>query len=233
MRRAGRCYRPEVLRALAETGKSNTVRVMEFMKIDGAEIAFHLAGSGPPLLAPECNHTWSPDTPSRVRSGRGWLINWPNAARWQQLPQEAFPCSVTTESPPETSTPRWWNESRIKRTGHDITNGFTCGQVRNSIETSPWSRRTPWSIKYPVHSSVFGVPKIRMPSEWSCPPQELAEGLTRRGVHWKEYEGYDHEGLNSQLQIAWPDTEKWLLEQAANNDSEPLWRQGSTALFST
>ncbi|MGP5196780.1 hypothetical protein [Arthrobacter rhombi] len=50
---------------------------------------------------------------------------------------------------------------------------------------------------------------------------------------WKPYEGYDHEGLNSQLQIAWPDTEKWLLEQAANNDSEPLWRQGSTALFST
>ena len=52
------------------------------------------------------------------------------------------------------------------------------------------------------------------------PSQELAEGLTRRGVPWKQYEGYDHEGLNSQLQIAWPDTEKWLLEQATE---QRLW----------
>lgn len=46
------------------------------------------------------------------------------------------------------------------------------------------------------------------------PHNELAAGLTRRGVPWRQYAGYDHEGLNSDLSVAWPDTEAWLLEQA-------------------
>lgn len=31
---------------------------MEFLDVDGARIAFRVHGSGPPLLAPECNYTW-------------------------------------------------------------------------------------------------------------------------------------------------------------------------------
>lgn len=48
------------------------------------------------------------------------------------------------------------------------------------------------------------------------PSSELAEGLSARGVPWRQFEGYDHEALNSHLEIAWPDTEAWLLEQAQN-----------------
>jgi pimeloyl-ACP methyl ester carboxylesterase len=46
------------------------------------------------------------------------------------------------------------------------------------------------------------------------PGSVLAEGLHARGVPWRQFEGYDHEGLNSHLEVAWPDTETWLLERA-------------------
>lgn len=43
------------------------------------------------------------------------------------------------------------------------------------------------------------------------PHAELADGLSRRGVTWKQYAGMDHEALNADLAVAWPDAEKWLL----------------------
>lgn len=46
---------------------------------------------------------------------------------------------------------------------------------------------------------------------------DLAEGLTRRGVTWKQYPGLDHEALNADLAVAWPDVEKWLLSQTGNS----------------
>jgi pimeloyl-ACP methyl ester carboxylesterase len=47
------------------------------------------------------------------------------------------------------------------------------------------------------------------------PHSELAAGLARRGVTWKEYAGYDHEGLMQDLCVAWPEVETWLLDQVA------------------
>lgn len=46
------------------------------------------------------------------------------------------------------------------------------------------------------------------------PGSELAEGLRARGVPCRQIEGYDHEGLNSSLGVAWPETGTWLLDQA-------------------
>lgn len=34
---------------------------MEFLRVNGAQIAFRVTGSGPALLAPECNYTWAPE----------------------------------------------------------------------------------------------------------------------------------------------------------------------------
>lgn len=31
---------------------------MEFLDVDGVQIAYRVRGVGPPLLAPECNYTW-------------------------------------------------------------------------------------------------------------------------------------------------------------------------------
>lgn len=45
------------------------------------------------------------------------------------------------------------------------------------------------------------------------PHAELADGLTDRGTPWKQYPGFDHEGLNAHLPVAWPDTRAWLLQQ--------------------
>lgn len=50
--------------------------------------------------------------------------------------------------------------------------------------------------------------------EMVMPHADLAEGLTRRGVTWKQYPGLDHEALNADLAIAWPHVEEWLLNQA-------------------
>ena len=49
------------------------------------------------------------------------------------------------------------------------------------------------------------------------PHADLGEGLTRRGVMWKHYPGLDHKSLNAGLAIAWPEVERWLLNQIGNS----------------
>ena len=39
---------------------------MEFLDVDGARIAYRVQGTGPPLLAPECNYTWADAVETRL-----------------------------------------------------------------------------------------------------------------------------------------------------------------------
>lgn len=39
---------------------------MEFLDLDGVQIAYRVHGSGPPLLAPECNYTWDEAVEARL-----------------------------------------------------------------------------------------------------------------------------------------------------------------------
>lgn len=39
---------------------------VEFLDVDGAHIAYRVHGTGPPLLAPECNYTWSDEVEARL-----------------------------------------------------------------------------------------------------------------------------------------------------------------------
>lgn len=39
---------------------------MEFLDLDDAQIAYRVRGTGPPLLAPECNYTWSEVVEARL-----------------------------------------------------------------------------------------------------------------------------------------------------------------------
>lgn len=39
---------------------------MAFLEVDDARIAYRVLGSGPPLLAPECNYTWSDVVEARL-----------------------------------------------------------------------------------------------------------------------------------------------------------------------
>ena len=34
---------------------------MTFLRVDGADVVFRVRGDGPPLVAPECNFTWTPE----------------------------------------------------------------------------------------------------------------------------------------------------------------------------
>lgn len=39
---------------------------MDFLDVDGARIAYRVRGTGPPLLAPECNFTWTASVEARL-----------------------------------------------------------------------------------------------------------------------------------------------------------------------
>lgn len=269
IRPAGRCHRPAALRALAGTVEYITVSVMGFMKIDGVEIAFRIAGSGPPLLAPECNSTWAPeleelmarrftliiasprDFASSTRSGAPYTPN-----RWatdlQLVAQKLgyprflfFGYSFTGAFGPWLARELAEHRSvaAVASGGFPLLGdyGITLRDVDAQVveleqDRDDWAR---YNERFDLWAGAEFyrelaqlapdalVDQIPCPlfSFWGdqdqdavgmvMPPHELAEGLTRRGVPWKQYDGYDHEGLNSQLQIAWPDAEKWLLVQAA------------------
>jgi pimeloyl-ACP methyl ester carboxylesterase len=48
------------------------------------------------------------------------------------------------------------------------------------------------------------------------PSSELAAGLAARGVIHQILVGYDHEGLNADLEVAWPGAAAWLVRQLAD-----------------
>ena len=50
--------------------------------------------------------------------------------------------------------------------------------------------------------------------------EEYAAGLGRRGVPFDLCPGYDHEGLNSALEVALPAAIEWLRDQAAQESPE-------------
>ena len=48
---------------------------------------------------------------------------------------------------------------------------------------------------------------------------ELSQGLAARGVAHHVYRGFDHEGLNARLEVAWPDASAWLSHQLAGDEA--------------
>lgn len=49
------------------------------------------------------------------------------------------------------------------------------------------------------------------------PSNELSEGLAERGVTHHVFRGFDHEGLNARLEVAWPEASAWLSRQLARD----------------
>lgn len=245
-----------------------TVSLMEYMAVDGAEIAFRVAGSGPALLAPECNYTWAPELEELMARRFTLIIASPRD----------FASSTRTGAP---YTPKRWatdlqevaqrlGYQRFLFFGYSFTGAFgpwlalqpfehgtvaavasggfpllgdygiTSRDVDSQLldlkeDQDSWERyneRFDLSAGAEFYRDLAQLAPDALVDHLPCPlfsfwggqdqdavgmvmpPHELAEGLTHRGVHWKQYDGYDHEGLNGQLQVAWPDAEKWLLEQA-------------------
>ena len=236
--------------------------------MDGGRIAFRVTGTGPPLLAPECNFTWAPGV-EELMARRFTLI--------VASPRDFGP-STRTGGPYDPD--RWATDllavarhvghPRFLVFGYSFTGAF-----------GPWlaQRLAPYDAVAAVAAGGFpllgdygitardvdaqlaaleqdaerwavidrrfdpraGAAFYReldrllpdalvddAPCPLSCfwgahdhdaigmvmPTDELAAGLTARGIPWHEYPGYDHEQLNSHLDVAWPATETWLLQQA-------------------
>lgn len=256
------------LRPLAHSPLSITVDGMDFMNIDGAEIAFRVTGSGPALLAPECNYSWSPELVELMERRFTVIIASPrdfgsstrtrgpyNPDRWATDLRHVtlalgfprflfFGYSFTGAFGP-------WLAQRLARHGSVVAvaaGGFPLlgdyGITSCDVDTQMMEMEQDEDIWAqvdqrfdPLAGAIFYRDLAKLapnslvdgaPSPLYCfwgdrdhdavgmvlPHRELAEGLSQRGVPWKQYTGYDHEGLNSELQIAWPDVETWLLEQA-------------------
>ena len=238
------------------------------MELDGAKIAFRVTGSGPALLAPECNYTWFPELVDLMARRFTVIIASPRD----------FGASTRTRGPYDPD--RWaadlrrvalnlgfprflffgysftgalgpWLALRLAGQGsvaavaaggfpllgdYGITSRDVDAQMMElKLDEAGW---THLDQRFdPLAGAVFYRRLAELapdslvddaPSPLYCfwgdqdqdavgmvlPHGALAEGLSRRGVQWKQYPGYDHEGLGSELQVAWPDVETWLLEQA-------------------
>lgn len=242
---------------------------MDFLSVDGAQIAFRVVGSGPPLLAPECNYTWDSEF-EQLMARRFTVI--------VASPRD-FGSSARTGKPYD---PGLWANDMLAVTRHLGHPQFLCFGYSFTGAFGPWL-----ALRLAEHSAVAAVASggfpllgdygvtardvdaqmehLRQdPDLWAevlerrfdplagahfyrelsllppdalvddapcplycfwgdrdhdavgmvLPTDELADGLSARGVPWRQIEGYDHEGLNSHLEVAWPDTERWLLERA-------------------
>lgn len=242
---------------------------MGFMTLDGARIAFRVSGSGPALLAPECNFTWSRemeglmarrftlivasprDFATSTRTGAPYLPNrWATDLRQvaHQLGHErflVFGYSFTGAFGPwlALQLAEYGSVAAVASGGFPLLGDYGITSRDVDAELAGMEKDPAIRERYNERFDLWaGAEFYRDLAElapdalvdlmpcplfgfWGAqdqdavgmimPPHELGEGLARRGVRWKQYDGYDHERLNSQLQVAWPDAEKWLLEQAA------------------
>jgi pimeloyl-ACP methyl ester carboxylesterase len=241
---------------------------MEFLSVNGAKIAFRVTGNGPPLLAPECNYTWTPEF-ERVMAHRFTLI--------VASPRD-FGGSTRTGGPYEPglwatdmlAVARHLGHRRFLYFGYSFTGAFgpwlalrlaqhgavaavaaggfpllgdyslTSRDVdaqMAAMEKDPdrWAtieRRFDPRAGASFYRELSLLPPDALVDDIPCPlycfwgdrdhdavgmimpGSVLAEGLHARGVPCRQVEGYDHEGLNSHLEVIWPDTETWLLERA-------------------
>jgi pimeloyl-ACP methyl ester carboxylesterase len=248
---------------------------VEFLTVDGARLAYRTMGSGPVLLAPECNYSWTPEFEALMSRNFTVVIASPRN----------FGASTRTAAPYD---PKLWASDMLSVTQHLGHDSFSVFGYSFTGAFGPWL-----ALKLKDHAKVEAVASGGFPLlgdygitsrdvdaqmeelekdeqlwieyqkrfdlragatfyrdlatlppdslvdqspcplycfwgdrdvdavEMVMPHAELAEGLTRRGVTWRQYPGLDHEALNADLAVAWPHTEKWLLSQTEPTQQPP------------
>ena len=241
---------------------------MEFLSVPGAEIAFRVTGSGPALLAPECNYTWDPELEEMM--ARRFTVIVASPRDFGASTRTGGPYAPTLWASDLCRVAHHLGYQRFLFFGYSFTGAFgpwlavqlakhktvaavvsggfpllgdygitsrdvdaQMGQLEQDKES--WAK---WELRFdpragaafyrdlaqlapdalvdnaPCPLYCFWGDRDRDAIEMILPHSALAEGLSRRGVPWKQYPGYDHEGLNSELNVAWPAAETWLLKQA-------------------
>lgn len=242
------------------------------LDLDGARLAYRVRGTGPPLLAPECNYTWSEVVEAQLAEHFTLIV---------ASPRDYGPSSRT--GGPQYDVGRWATDLQTvaRQLGHER---FLFFGYSFTGAFGPWLARRLRSTNAVVAVASGGFPLLgdygvtladvevqarelqQDPAVWEqvserfdplaarafyrdlatlapdalvddlpCPlycfwgdrdtdavemvlsHAEYASGLTRRGVPFDLYPGYDHEGLNGALEIALPAATEWLLRQAGES----------------
>ena len=242
--------------------------VVNFLAVNGARLAYRTTGTGPPLLAPECNYSWTSafetlmaqhftlvvatprDFGASTRMGAPydphlWASDMLSVMRhlghksfsvfgysftgafgpWLalKLQEQAAVSAVVSGGFPllgdyritsrdvdnqmaeiEKDQRLWAEAGKLfdLRAGAAFYRDLASLQPDSLVDKSPCPLYCFWGGQ-----DVDAV-------EMVMPHADLAEGLTRHGVPWRQYPGLDHEALNDDLAVAWPDAEEWLLNQA-------------------
>ncbi len=253
---------------MREQHAAHIVLDMEFLSVGGAEIAFRVTGSGPALLAPECNYTWDPELEELM--ARRFTVIVASPRDFGASTRTGGPYVPALWASDMAAVTRHLGYQRVLFFGYSFTGVFgpwlalqlaeqmsiaavasggfpllgdygitsrdvdaQMGQLEQDRDTwARWESRFDPRAGAAFYRDLAGLAPDALVDNAPCPlycfwgdhdeeaigrimPHSmLGEGLTRRGVPWKEYSGYDHEGLNSELKVAWPETETWLLQQA-------------------
>lgn len=239
---------------------------MSELIVDGHRVAWRVLGSGPWLLAPECNYSWSStmlDAMSRDFSliaatptdfGVSERVGAPYVpARWAADLEavldhlEVERCGVFGYSFTGAFGP-WLARHLPHRVAAVAAGGFpllgnygvTANDVRGQLATIEADAALYEAVhreRFDPHAGLAfyedlaSLPEDALvdacPSPLYCfwgdedvdavgmvmPSAALAAGLDERGVPHQVVSGFDHEGLNDRLEVAWPDASAWLSGQ--------------------
>lgn len=244
---------------------------MTHLEVDGAVLSYRTSGTGPVLLAPECNYTWSPEVEALMARNFTLVVATPRdygvssrpgppydphawasdmLAVMQHLGHESFSIfgySFTGAFGPWLALELAEHESVTAVasggfpllgdygvTSRDV-DGQSAEMEQDHVLWAELTRRFDLRAGAAFYRALASLPPDALVDRSPCPlycfwgdqdfdalemvmpHARLADGLTRRGIAWKQHPGLDHEALNADLAIAWPDTEKWLLAQATGD----------------
>jgi pimeloyl-ACP methyl ester carboxylesterase len=242
--------------------------VMSDLFVDGHRVAWRVLGSGPPLLAPECNYSWTfamVDAMSRdftlivatpTDFGASERVGAPYVpARWATEMEAVLDhlgvdrCGVFGYSFTGAFGP-WLAQQLPSRVAAVVAGGFpllgsyeiTAADVRSQcadIEADPATYAAIYEERFDpraglaFYENLAALPDHSLVDTCPCPlscfwgdedtdaiamvmsNSELSHGLADRGVTHRMIRGFDHEGLNARLELAWPEPSFWLMHQLA------------------
>lgn len=243
---------------------------MEFLDLDGVEIAYRVQGNGPPLLAPECNYTWADNVASQLAEHFTVIASSPrdygsstrtggpsyDVGRWATDLQAVarhlgydrflyFGYSFTGAFGPWLARRLCTSEAvvAVAAGGFPLLGDYrvTLADIEDqarALERDPGALAQ-WQLKFdPFAGRAFyrdlaTLAPNALVEDSPCPlycfwgdrdtdavemvlsHEEYMAGLRQRGVPFDVYSGYDHEGLNSSLDVVLPAATEWLLSRAS------------------
>ena len=242
---------------------------MAELLVEGRRVTWRVMGSGPPLLAPECNYSWRSTIVAAMSQEFRVIIATPtdygaservgapyHADRWAAELRAVLDhvdverCGFFGYSFTGAFGP-WLAQQLPDRIAAVAAGGFpllgdygvTADDVRGQLaafEADPALYETINRDRFDPRAGMAFYDELATLADDAlvdacpCPlycfwgeedtdavavvmsSAELSSGLAARGVAHEVIAGFDHEGLDSHLEVAWPGAARWLTDQLGN-----------------